>query len=72
MRQENPGLAARLAALREHREATQFKPLDPSSPTVRVHVALPVSTRDAVDAAAAREGVSRAEWIRQAITTALP
>lgn len=65
------GAAARLAALAEHRAATQFKPLDPSSPTARVHVALPISVRDAVDAAAEREGVSRAEWIRTAITTAL-
>lgn len=72
MGQNKTGRERSLAALEEHREATQFKPLDPSSPTVRVLLPLPENLRDAVDAAAAGEGVSRSEWIRQAIAAALP
>lgn len=68
---KSDGAARRLRALEEHREGTQFKPLDPDSRTVQVLLALPESLRDAVDAAAAAEGVPRAEWIRRALTLRL-
>lgn len=55
---------ARLAALEEHRAATQFQPLDPASPTVKIEMRLPAVLRDRVDAAADAAGVSRSEWIR--------
>lgn len=57
----------RRAALEAHREATQFQPLDPASPTVLVQVRAPQSLVERLDAAAAERGVTRSEAIRAAI-----
>ena len=62
--------AIRLAALEQHREGTQFQPLDPTSPTVTLQVRVPQSLLDVVDAAAARAGVTRSEFVRAALEAA--
>lgn len=54
----------RIAALERHREATQFQPLDPASPTVKIEVRLPATLRDRMDAAAEAAGLTRSEWMR--------
>lgn len=63
------GEARRLAALEEHREGTQFQPLDPDSPSTRLELRIPRSLVDRIDAA--RGNQSRSEWIRAAIEAAL-
>lgn len=53
-------------ALADHRTATQFQPLDPSSPSVLVQVRMPESLVKRLDGALA--GRSRSDVIREAIT----
>lgn len=63
------GRKARLAALERSRAATQFQPLDASSPTVLLQVKVPQTLIDRIDSA--RHGLSRSEYVRTAIETAL-
>lgn len=60
-----PGDVRRLAALEQHREGTQFQPLDPDSPTVLLQVRVPQALLDRLDADAAAEGVTRSELVRR-------
>lgn len=52
-------------ALADSREATQFQPLDPDSPTVLLQVRVPQALLDRLDADAAAEGVTRSELVRR-------
>lgn len=63
----DPGMAARIAALEAHRAGTQFRPLDPASPTVLMQVRLPRALLERVDEAAAARGVTRSELVREAL-----
>lgn len=53
-------------ALADNREATQFQPLDPTSPSVLVQVRVPQNLLERLDAALA--GRPRSDAIREAIT----
>jgi len=57
-----------LDALADHREGTQYQPLDAASPTVTVLLKLPESLRDELDVAAQERGLNRSAAIREAIT----
>lgn len=53
-----------LEALDTHRTATQFKPIDPNSPSVRLAIRIPKGFLEQLDAAAEAAGVTRSELIR--------
>lgn len=52
-------------------EGGRILPLDPSSPTVKVEMRIPRDLRDAIDRAAAEQGINRSEWIRRVTESAL-
>ena len=64
-----PGHVRRLAALEEHREATQFQPLDATSPSTRLELRIPQALVDRIDAV--RDQQSRSEFVRDAIEVLL-
>lgn len=57
-------------ALADNREATQFQPLDPTSPTVVLRVKVPKHTMSVVDLLAEAAGQSRSEYVRGLIDKA--
>lgn len=63
------GRLARLDALAENREATQFQPLDPSSPTILLQVRVPQSLLDRIDGA--RGSQTRSQFVRNALERSL-
>lgn len=65
--QRNDARAAQLAALASNREGTQFKPLDPDSPTVRLEVRAPASLVARVAAAADARSLTRSDVVRVAL-----
>lgn len=65
------GRERQLAALAAHRGAHQFRRLDADSPTVTLRVKAPTELLGRLDAAAAKAGVTRSEWVRQALEEAL-
>lgn len=67
----NAGRERQLAALEAHRAASQFTPLDPTSPTVLLQVRAPSALVERVDSAATVAGVTRSEWVRRALEEAL-
>jgi len=65
--QRNAARAAQLKALAENREGTQFKPLDPDSPTVRLEVRAPASLVARVAAEADARSLTRSDVVRLAL-----
>lgn len=64
-------MAEKLDSLGRRRQpkqaATQFQPLRPGEPTVKIEIRVPQSLRDAVDAAATAAGQTRSEFVRAAL-----
>lgn len=58
---------ARLAALARSREATQFQPLDPASPSRPVQVRVPLAVLEQLDEAATAAGLTRSQAVRLAV-----
>ena len=62
------GVAKRFAALEAHREAGQFRPLDPAGgPSVVLQARVPMATAAELDAAAGAAGLTRSEALRTAL-----
>jgi len=65
---DTSGVDKRLAALEAHREAGQFRPLDPAGgPSVVLQARVPMAVAAELDAASSAEGLTRSEALRVAL-----